>query len=477
MGVKADLPLWQLIVLTLPWFGVQFSWSAEFATQTPYLESIGLTDALSTLTWASGAVTGFIVQPIVGVMSDRCKAKMGRRRPFIIGGVIATMLAQMIFAWSKRLGQLGGDSDVEGDSSSSSGTKTAALVIAIVAVWILGAAINIVQTPLRAIVADLASEKQQNLGQSLSSLWNAFGAICGFLVGKHALSIMHLYFEMAMALLFLTSVAACIIGKETQYTDGEDDSGDSACKKIMNTFGDVYRGIKSMPGPMIRICILQFFTWAVWFTYMPNYGVWLGKYVHNGSSSAPKGSQEYKRFQRGLTVGGNGQAIAAGVQLVYSFIAPVLTKHISVKKVYFGSFILLAVCFFGMGFIKPIADDKNSDTYSLILMGLSGIPLAATNIFPFALIGQIFEGDSNLGLYMGGLNIFIVLPQLMDTFYTGAVASQYGWNTVLRVGGMWSILALGMILLLKTTKKEEKGVYAPLIDSEERNSDVLTETI
>lgn len=93
LGQKPQLPLWSLIAITLPWFGVQFSWSAgtsahvvcrtnktpnltcalhtEFATQTSYILSLGVPKTFTTWTWAAGAVTGFLVQPIVGSFSDR----------------------------------------------------------------------------------------------------------------------------------------------------------------------------------------------------------------------------------------------------------------------------------------------------------------------------------------------------------------------------------------------------------------------
>lgn len=134
------LPLWKLVALTIPWLGVQFSWSAEFATQTSYMQSLGLSDSSSALTWVAGPITGFLVQPIVGTFSDRCTSRLGRRRPFIIAGAALTVVAQSLYAWSFVIGDQGGDREC---------SRPIALALALLAFWIMDCSINVIQTPLR----------------------------------------------------------------------------------------------------------------------------------------------------------------------------------------------------------------------------------------------------------------------------------------------------------------------------------------
>ena len=120
---------------------------------------------------------------------------------------------------------------------------------------------------------------------------------------------------------------------------------------------------------------------------------------------------------------------------------------------------------------------------AVLLMAATGIPLAATNIFPFSIIGRDFGSDPNLALYMGSLNIFIVLPQLLDTLYSGKVrvvlcalsapvltlrcgrstmvahqvAETWGWNVVLLIGAAWTLVATVSIFFLKIGRPGSEG--------------------
>lgn len=90
--------------------------------------------------------------------------------------------------------------------------------MAVVSVWFLGCAINVIQTPLRAIIADIAPESQQELGQSISSIWQAIGGIVGFLVGYiwDPLTIMRPYFVASATALVATTTIACFVAKEVR---------------------------------------------------------------------------------------------------------------------------------------------------------------------------------------------------------------------------------------------------------------------
>lgn len=438
---KPPLAVWKLVLITLPWFGVQFSWSAEFATQTSYLLGLGLPSTETSWTWAAGAVTGFVVQPIVGSFSDRCESKWGRRRPFLVWGMIFTVASQLIFAWSTQIGELFGDVPHH---------RPAAIAVAIVAVWLLGCSINVIQTPLRAMVADTAAEEQQELGQSISSIWQALGGILGFLISFvwDPTTIMREYFLASAGTLVITTIICCCVIGEKQHKNAVTVSG--CCGSVGRVFADVFTGITKMPTGMKRICVLQFATWAAWFTFNPYWPAWMGKHIYQGMPHHPgtPSTPATVRYARGQQVGGLGQAIAAAVQLGSSFVIPGLVKCFGLRPVYVGCFLTFVGCFFGMGFLPP-TPDAHTNYAAVLLMAATGIALAATNIFPFSIIGRDFGTDPNLALYMGSLNIFIVLPQLVDTLYAGKVAADFGWNVVLLIGAGWTVLSTVAIFFLK----------------------------
>lgn len=114
------------------------------------------------------------------------------------------------YAWSDAIGVWFGD---------RAGDRPVGITLAVVSVWFLGCAINVIQTPLRAIIADVAPESQQELGQSISSVWQAVGGIVGFLVAYiwNPLSIMRPYFVASAAALVVTTAVACVVAREVRH--------------------------------------------------------------------------------------------------------------------------------------------------------------------------------------------------------------------------------------------------------------------
>jgi solute carrier family 45 protein 1/2/4 len=91
------------MIAALPWIGVQSIWAAEFGTTTPYLQNIGLSPEWASQIWISGPLMGFFVAPIVGSLSDRSHSRFGRRRPYMLGGLILLGIFSLALATSKYL--------------------------------------------------------------------------------------------------------------------------------------------------------------------------------------------------------------------------------------------------------------------------------------------------------------------------------------------------------------------------------------
>lgn len=160
------------------------------------------------------------------------------------------------------------------------------------------------------------------------------------------------------------------------------------------------------------------------------------------------------RFTSGTKRGALGQTLSAAVQLLFSAITPKLVDLIGLKATYVASFVVMVLAFAGLGALPRKADASWSPNVGVALMALGGIPYAATNIFPFSLIGRLFGRDPNLALYMGALNCFIALPQLLDTTYSGAVADEFGYNYVFVIAAGWAVLAVLAVLWLDVAKRE-----------------------
>lgn len=140
--------IWYLILLTISIGGLQIAWSVELSNGSPYLLSLGLSKSLMALVWIAGPLTGTLVQPYVGMLSDNCRVPWGKRKPFMLGGAAATMASLMILAWSKDI--VSGLLSLFGADPASQGVKVTVIVFAVIWVYILDFSINTGETMLYA---------------------------------------------------------------------------------------------------------------------------------------------------------------------------------------------------------------------------------------------------------------------------------------------------------------------------------------
>ncbi|KAL4569550.1 hypothetical protein LXL04_025190 [Taraxacum kok-saghyz] len=179
--------------------GVQFGWALQLSLLTPYIQTLGIGHAFSSFIWLCGPITGLVVQPCVGIWSDKCSSKYGRRRPFILIGSLMISLAVIIIGFSADIGYLFGDTKEH--CSTFKGTRTRAAFVFILGFWMLDLANNTVQGPARALLADLAGPDQRNSANAIFCSWMAIGNILGFSSG--ASGNWHRWFP------FLTNRACC----------------------------------------------------------------------------------------------------------------------------------------------------------------------------------------------------------------------------------------------------------------------------
>ncbi|XP_071926867.1 sucrose transport protein SUC3-like isoform X2 [Coffea arabica] len=161
--------------------GVQFGWALQLSLLTPYIQTLGIQHAFSSFIWLCGPITGLVVQPCVGIWSDKCTSKYGRRRPFIFVGSLMISLAVIIIGFSADIGYFLGDTKEH--CSTFKGTRTRAAIVFIIGFWMLDLANNTVQGPARALLADLAGPDQRNSANAIYCLWMAVGNILGFSSG------------------------------------------------------------------------------------------------------------------------------------------------------------------------------------------------------------------------------------------------------------------------------------------------------
>lgn len=129
--------------------GVQFGWALQLSLLTPYVQDLGVPHVFVSLVWLCGPLSGLIVQPLVGHVSDRTTCKIGRRRPFIISGTISIAFAVFLVSFSADIGGWFGD-------PINAHRKSKAIGAFITGFWLLDVGNNVTQGPCRALLADLA---------------------------------------------------------------------------------------------------------------------------------------------------------------------------------------------------------------------------------------------------------------------------------------------------------------------------------
>nr|XP_023920517.1 sucrose transport protein SUC3 isoform X2 [Quercus suber] len=198
-GEKKNCSLATLVLSCTIAAGVQFGWALQLSLLTPYIQTLGIEHAFSSFIWLCGPITGLVVQPCVGIWSDKCTSKYGRRRPFIFVGSLMISVAVILIGFSADIGYILGDTKEH--CSKYKGTRTRAAIVFIIGFWMLDLANNTVQGPARALLADLSGPDQRNSANAVFCSWMAVGNILGYSAG--ASGSWHRWFP------FLTSNACC----------------------------------------------------------------------------------------------------------------------------------------------------------------------------------------------------------------------------------------------------------------------------
>ncbi|VAI26229.1 unnamed protein product [Triticum turgidum subsp. durum] len=136
--------------------GVQFGWALQLSLLTPYVQELGIPHAFASLVWLCGPLSGLLVQPLVGHLSDRiapANSPLGRRRPFIAAGAASIAFSVLTVGFSADLGRLFGDDIVPGS------TRFGAIIVYLIGFWLLDVGNNATQGPCRAFLADLTGAK------------------------------------------------------------------------------------------------------------------------------------------------------------------------------------------------------------------------------------------------------------------------------------------------------------------------------
>lgn len=449
----------QLLNFCLGFFGLQFAWQMRIILSGPVTEGLGASPLLFGLIWLAGPVTGMVVQPIIGELSDKTHTIFGKRRPYLFAGALFASLALWAFPnsaiiWDKLAAVF-----------HLPALAFGGLIVAALMIWIIDACVNAAQGPYRALVPDLVPPEQHSLANAYLSFAIGLGSVVAagtapFLkyVCNYQMSI-EAQFVMAALAFSLAMLWTCITIKEhktNKITTAEEKKEEAVAqtsfvKKVVDFF-------KSSP-EVGKICTLQLFTWIgimslnIFFTQYAIHTVY-------GVPDLTTATEEVKNsYAATISQATNFSSICFAIQNLICFLVSIpiglLSTKLGNKKVHFISLMTLAFAFVGMGLYT------SNTAFILICMSIAGIGWASILSLPFAMLSEFIQKGSE-GSVMGIFNIFIAGPQVLvctllawfisQCAYTIPTGINYHWEYAFFIGAITLVIAALITNLINEKK-------------------------
>jgi solute carrier family 45 protein 1/2/4 len=269
----------QLFLLTCSLIGLQFAWGTEMTYCSPFLLSLGMSKSGLSLVWVAGPLSGLVMQPVIGMVSDRWTGKWGRRRPFMVAGTAGVVLCLLVLGWC---------GDVVGLFVEDEDTKRSLTIgLAVVDIYLLDFIINVVQSTCRSLIVDTLPVEKQQLGSAWASRMIGLGHMMVYAVGALDLSKIlgstfmgDSQFKKVCAIAALAIAIAqgttCWAVKERVFvSDGK--MVESKSKTALSMAKDLYTTLRTLPPRISAICWVQFWSWIGWFPFLFYGSTWVGE--------------------------------------------------------------------------------------------------------------------------------------------------------------------------------------------------------
>lgn len=437
-----EISLVRLIFACMVAGGVQYGWALQLSLLTPYVQTLGLSHTMSSLMWLCGPIAGFIVQPCVGLYSDKCQSKFGRRRPFILVGCLIICLAVIVIGFSSDIGYFLGDT--KEDCSTYRGSRWKAAVVFVGGFWVLDFSNNAVQGPARALMADLSGRFGCNAANAIFASWMAFGNILGYSSGS--IDKWHMWFPflktkaccaacanlkgaflIAVIFLLCCMVVTLLVAEEVPL---ESTPEKGAQEEPVHIF-DIIKSMKNLPPGMVQVLFITGLTWLSWFPFILYDTDWMGREVFHGG---PKGTQaEMDAFDKGVRSGAFGLLLNSIVLGITSLMIHPLCQKLTARIVWVSGNIMVGIAMAGTTLISwwsssiftgnidgTFGADESVKAVALALFAILGVPLAILYSVPFAVTATLAASrGGGQGLCTGVLNISIVIPQIIVALGAG----------------------------------------------------------
>lgn len=392
----------QLLNFCIGFFGLQFAWQMRIILSGPVTESLGASPLIYGLIWLAGPITGIVVQPIIGALSDATQTPIGRRVPYLIGGALFGSVALIMLPHS-------------GEFASLFGVNAPAwlgLIIAAILIWAIDGCVNAAQGPYRALIPDNIPKEQHAEANSYLSFAIGLGSVIA--AGTAPLLKYVFDFQMSTNAQFLMGGLAFLLGmtwtcltiKERKIAKEQTvNTQDKETKSFIQNVKDFF----AISPEVGKICLMQFFSWIgvmSMFIFFTQFVVHILYQVPdlNSCTDAIKAT-----WQANIAQGQNLSSICFAVfNLICFIIAIPLGKLASTQ----GNRFTHSLSLLSMVIAYLIMSMTTDKTLIVVAMALAGIGWASILSIPFAMLSRYIKEGSE-GSVLGIFNIFIAAPQVL----------------------------------------------------------------
>ncbi|GGB93154.1 MFS transporter [Pseudoduganella buxea] len=432
-SIKPRLSFWQLWNMSFGFFGIQFGFALQNANTSRIFSTLGASPDDLPLFWLAAPVTGLLVQPIIGYLSDNTwHPKWGRRRPFFFLGALLASIALFLMPNSTMLW------------------------MAVAVLWMMDAAINVSMEPFRAFVGDKLDPSQQTAGFAMQTFFIGCGAVIASLlptVFADYLGVSNVpvdggvpdtvrYAFYAGGAVFFIAVLWTVFTTDELPPEDLKTFHAGRGKGLGHAIGEIVDGFFHMPTTMVQLALVQFFTWIGLFA------MWI--YTTSAVADSVFGTTDAQSvvYQDAANYVGMMFAVYSGVSALSAFILPVLARATSRKTVHM---ICLVIGGASLASIFLIGDKQ------MLMVPMIGVGIAWASILtmPYAILAGALPAH-RMGYYMGVFNFFVVIPQIVSGLLLGFITTHFlGGHTTstLALGGASMALAGVLTMFVRDDAK------------------------
>ncbi len=436
MFKKVKLSFWQILNMNVGFFGIQYSFGLQQSAVNPIYDFLGAAPDEIPILNLAGPMTGLLVQPIIGALSDKTwHPRWGRRTPYFFIGALLCSIALFAFPFSSSLWMAAG------------------------LLWILDAGNNTAMEPYRAFIADTLDDEQRPLGFQMQSFFTGFGQT----LANVSLFIFPMIFigytgslpTWVYASFFLGAVAS--IGsilwsikhtKEIPPPDEELEKMRAEKGGAMKPLIEIFSAIKDMPKVMWKLALVYLFQWYALFCYWQNSSKSIALSVWDAT---PMGNPE--AYEKAVSWTGLVNGWYNIVTFLTAFLLVGFAKKYSARNVHAICLILAAVGFLAF----PQIENKN-----LLFFAITGFGVGWASMMGIPYLMVVHEiPKERYGVYMGIINMMIVIPMIFQNLSFGFIIKNFLNNDprlAITFAGVLLLIAAFFTMMIKKDKVDKDAV-------------------